>query len=40
MSDEERTRYVIEEIGARIVGVPRREIADARREISGRTMPV
>ena len=40
MSDEERARYVIEEIGAKIIGVPRREIADAHRAAAGRTMPV
>ena len=45
MSDEERTKYVIEEIGAKIIGVPRREIArmsvsDAHRAAAGRTMPV
>ena len=34
------TKYVIEEIGAKIIGVPRREIADAHRAAAGRTMPV
>ena len=40
MTEEERARYVIEEIGARILGVPRREIAESRREASGRIMKV
>ena len=40
MSDEERLEYVAEEIGAKIIGVPRRELADARRETTGRAMPV
>ena len=40
MSDEERLRYVIEEIGAKFVRTPSREIADARRKKAGRTMPV
>jgi 4-hydroxy-2-oxoheptanedioate aldolase len=40
MSDEERAKYVIEELGARIVGTADRGIADAGRRLTGRTMPV
>ena len=39
MSDEERAKYVIEELGARIVGTADRGIADAGRKLTGRTMP-
>ena len=37
---EERARYAIDEIGAKIVHAPNREIADAIRKEAGRTMPV
>jgi hypothetical protein len=39
MSDHERARYAIEELGARIVGTGDRGIADAGRKLTGRTMP-
>ena len=40
MTPEERARYAIGEIGAKIVHAPNREIADAIRKEAGRTMPV
>ena len=40
MSDHERARYAIEELGARIVGTGDRGIADAGRKLTGRAMPV
>ncbi len=40
LSDDDKARYVIEELGARIVGTGDRGIADAGRKLTGRTMPV
>ena len=40
MTEEERVRYAIGEIGARIVHAPNREITDAIRREAGRKMPV
>ena len=40
MTAEERARFIIEEIGAKIVGTPNRELPDAGRKLTGRTMPV
>ena len=40
MSDEDKARYLIEELGARIIGSGDRGVADAGRKLTGRTMPV
>ena len=40
MSDAERVRFLIEEIGARIVAPSGPEVANASRKLDGRTMPV
>ena len=40
MSDEEKAKYVIEELGARIIGTADRGVADAGRRLTGRTMAV
>ena len=40
MTAEERARFIIEEIGAKIIGTPNRELPDAGRKLTGRTMPV
>jgi 4-hydroxy-2-oxoheptanedioate aldolase len=40
MTAEENARFVIEEIGARMIGTADRELPDAGRKLTGRTMPV
>ena len=40
MTAEERARFVIEEIGAKMIGTADRELPDAGRRLTGRTMPV
>ncbi len=40
MSDEQRVRFLIEEIGAKIMGAPTRVFADVGRRLTGRGMPV
>ena len=40
MTVEERARFIIDEIGAKIIGTADRELPDAGRKLTGRTMPV
>ena len=40
MTAEERARFVIEEIGAKMIGTADRKLPDAGRRLTGRTMPV
>jgi 4-hydroxy-2-oxoheptanedioate aldolase len=40
MTAEENARFVIEEIGSRMIGTADRELPDAGRKLTGRTMPV
>ena len=40
MNDEDRVRFLIEEIGAKLVPTASREAAEAGRKLTGRTMPV
>ena len=40
MTDEQTLKFLIEEIGAKMLRAPNRELADAVRKLAGRTMPV
>jgi 4-hydroxy-2-oxoheptanedioate aldolase len=40
MTEEQRVRFLIEEIGAKIMGAPTRAFADIGRRLTGRVMPV